>query len=317
MVVVAFWATDTWRVGGPDPPTLAARVTPLPVHPVAGPPCRSPLTSDAPLRLWIGGDSLAGSLGPVLGTLAGNTGVVQGTYDSRVSSGLSNPELLNWPRHAFQELPRLDPEAVVFIIGANDWMAPQAQPTDASGQPAWKARYALAVAQMLDVLTASNRPVYWVGAPTMRDTQKDAGVRQLNAVARGVVERRPNATFVDAYALFGDGQGRYSATLPGPTGKNELVRADDGVHLTPAGGDRLARVVFAALDTRCRLTSQAVPDAAKPVIEVPGATQVPTTGRAPSPPTTRPEPPSAPPTTEPRVPPSTTPPSSGTTVPHL
>jgi FtsZ-interacting cell division protein ZipA len=28
----------------------------------APPPCRTPLTPDEPLRLWIGGDSLAGSL---------------------------------------------------------------------------------------------------------------------------------------------------------------------------------------------------------------------------------------------------------------
>jgi hypothetical protein len=319
-VVVGFWATDTWRVGGAEPPTLAGRAVQVPVHSVAGPPCRSPLTPDAPLRLWIGGDSLAGSLGPALGTMAGNTGVVQGTFDSRVSTGLSSPELLNWPQHASQQLPHLDPEATVFIIGANDWMVPQAQPTDARGQPVWEARYALLVAQMLDVLSANNRPVYWVGAPTMRDPRQDAGVRQVNEVARSVVQARPNATFVDAYTLFGDGQGRYSATLPGPTGKIELVRADDGVHLTDAGAARLARVLFAALDTRCRLTGQAVPDAPKQVIEVPGATQAPV-GRGTSPAPTRPTPTtppatSPPTTTQSRPPASTSPPTSGATPPR-
>jgi hypothetical protein len=188
-------------------------------------------------------------------------------------------------------------------------MVPQAQPTDARGQPVWEARYALQVAQMLDVLGANNRPVYWVGAPTMRDPRQDAGVRQLNEVARGVVQARPNTMFVDAYTLFGDSQGRYSATLPGPTGKIELVRADDGVHLTDAGAARLARVLFAALDTRCRLTSQAVPDAAKPVIEVPGATQAPT-GRGTSPSPTRPAPTTPPPTSPPPTTQST--PSGGT-----
>ena len=51
-----------------------------------------------PLKLWVGGDSLAGSLGPALGTLAGATGVVQPYFHSRVSSGLSNPSFVDWPR---------------------------------------------------------------------------------------------------------------------------------------------------------------------------------------------------------------------------
>src|SRR6478672_4579689 len=45
--------------------------------------CRAPLNPDEPLRLWIGGDSLAGSLGPSLGRRAGNSGVVQPVFDSR------------------------------------------------------------------------------------------------------------------------------------------------------------------------------------------------------------------------------------------
>ena len=53
----------------------------------AKPPRR--LTHDNPLKLWIGGDSLAGSFGPALGDKVGATGVVQTTVDYKVSSGLS------------------------------------------------------------------------------------------------------------------------------------------------------------------------------------------------------------------------------------
>src|SRR5438128_1276810 len=47
----------------------AARGTTVSSPPTAGDiaACRSPLGATAPLRLWIGGDSLAGSLGPSLG----------------------------------------------------------------------------------------------------------------------------------------------------------------------------------------------------------------------------------------------------------
>ena len=83
---------------------------------------RRALTPDDPLRLWIAGDSLAGSLGPSLGEITAKTGVVAPVYDSRVSSGLANPSFFNWPKHATTELARLRPEAVAFIIGTNDYV---------------------------------------------------------------------------------------------------------------------------------------------------------------------------------------------------
>jgi hypothetical protein len=286
---------------------LAAHTTPTPVRVTGGPLCRSPLTTTQPLRLWIGGDSLAGSLGPALGTLTADTGVVAPVFDSRVSSGLSTPGFLNWPQQAATDLARYNPEVVVFIIGTNDSQVPQPQPTDASGAPAWKATYGELVTQMLDVLTSGNRFVFWIGAPTLANPTMDAGVRQINAVARAIVTARHDAVYVDAYQLFSDSQGHYDASLPGPGGKLEVMRTDDGVHFTPAGADLLARAVDAPLDGRCHLTAQAMPNSPQPVIAVPGATQVPESGNGGTA-TTRPtSPPTAPPTSPPTSPPTTGP----------
>jgi uncharacterized protein len=304
----ALWATGTWKLSGSGTPVSAIRPVPTPRP---GPPvvsaCRSPLTSEAPLRLWIGGDSLAGSLGPALGTLAGNTGIVQPVFDSRVSSGLTTPGFFDWPAHATQEMSRLDPEVVVFIIDTNDSEIVSSGGTT-GGASDWKARYTQLVTQMLDILGGpdSHRYVYWVGGPTIRDTTIDSGVRQLNDVARTVVQHRLHATYVDDYHLFSDSQGRFSFTLPDPAGKAVLVRTDDGIHFTPAGADRLARTIFESLNPLCQLQPQAVPGSPKAVIETPGSNQVPSNrGSSPS---TRPAqtpatspPPTAPPTTPPTV----------------
>ncbi len=320
-VALGFFVTDTWRFNGPAGPTLVGKATPVRVQGDAGPTCRSPLTPDAPLRLWIGGDSLAGTLGPSLGTLTGDTGVVQPVYDPHVSSGLNDPNFYNWPQRATAQLSTYNPEVVVFIIGANDTMAPQAQPVDTNGTPLWRDRYTVLVQQMLDILTANGRFVYWVGGPTLRDVTADAGVQQVNDVARSVVLAHRNAAYVDAYQLFSDSQGKYAAELPGPGGRLELVRSDDGIHFTEAGADLLARAIFGPLDARCRLTAQAVPDAAKTPVLVPGAQLGPSTepsGRT-TPATTprfAPTVPPAPPAPPPTVPPATsTSPSSGTS--HL
>jgi hypothetical protein len=54
------------------------------------------ISHDDPMRLWIGGDSLAGSFGPALGQMAGATGVVKATIDYKVSSGLADNGIRDW-----------------------------------------------------------------------------------------------------------------------------------------------------------------------------------------------------------------------------
>ncbi|HXY91319.1 MAG TPA: hypothetical protein VEP49_02500, partial [Acidimicrobiia bacterium] len=68
--------------------------------------------------------------------------------------------------------------------------------------------------------------------------------------------------------------GKYTSTLADETGDLVTMRAGDGVHLTQAGGDRLARAVFKLVDAQCHLTAQAVSGAAKQTIETEGSTQV-------------------------------------------
>ena len=251
-----------------QPPDMTTSTTRPPEEPVGA--CRDELTPDAPLRLWIGGDSLAGSLGPALGEQAAATGVVQPVFDTRVSSGVSTPELFDWPQHVTESLPTHDPEIVVFIIGANDWKAP----TESSASAAtWRGEYEVQVEEMLGLLegTPGARHVFWVGSPPMQDEQKDVGVREVNAVAREVVERHEHATYVDAYALFAGDDGGYTPELTGPDGKTVRVRASDGVHLTEAGAKLLGSHVYELLDAHCSVSAQAVPGQAKTVIEAEGS----------------------------------------------
>ena len=83
-----------------------------------GPP--RAISHDDPLRLWIAGDSLSGSFGPALGQTGGATGVVDTTIDYKVSSGLEDQGIRDWNEHAQQEMAAIDPDHVIFIIGAND-----------------------------------------------------------------------------------------------------------------------------------------------------------------------------------------------------
>ncbi|HEV3135295.1 MAG TPA: DUF459 domain-containing protein [Acidimicrobiia bacterium] len=234
--------------------------------------CRAPLNPDDPLRLWIGGDSLAGSLGPSLGRRAGSTGVVQPVFDSRVSSGLLSPDFVNWPQHGADDMSLYNPEVTVFIVGAND---AQNLPEGATRDPGWRAQYSALVEEMLTVIGGNGRAVYWVGAPVMADATYSERVQGVNDVFREVAAKHPDVTYVDAYTLFSAPDGTYASMLPVPGGKVARVRGADGIHLTPEGGDLLAETVFERLDATCRITQQAVPGAVKATIEAPGSSSVP------------------------------------------
>src|SRR5256886_6301426 len=234
--------------------------------------CRAPLDPVDPLRLWIGGDSLAGSLGPSLGQRAGSTGVVQPVFDSRVSSGLLSPNFVNWPQHGADDMSLYNPEITVFIVGAND---AKNLPDGATRDPAWRAQYSALVEEMLAVIGGNGRTVYWVGAPVMADATYSERVQGVNDVFREVAAKHSAVTYVDAYTLFSAPDGTYASTLPVPGGKVARVRGADGIHLTPEGGDLLAETVFERLDPACRITQQAVPAAVNATTEAPGSSSVP------------------------------------------
>jgi uncharacterized protein len=279
----ALWATGrgpfasttaATPTGGPDGRPPVEREPRRPGEPT----CGRDLTTGRPLRLWIAGDSLAGSLGPALGEQTADTGVVAPVYESRVSSGLANPGFHNWPKRAATELARLDPEAVAFIIGTNDYVIV----SGSRGQgAAWVADYTARTEAMMELLVGpEERTVYWISPPVMRSERMDAAVRQIGDLQRTVAREFPTVTFIDAHALLDDEDGEYTSTMVDPeTGRTITVRAGDGVHLSPDGADVLAAAVYQQIDTDWCVTAQAVEGADQPVVETKGSTFIPGTRR--------------------------------------
>ena len=156
---------------------------------------------------------------------------------------------------------------------------------------------------MLDILSANGRIVYWVGAPVLRDNEKNEAVKQLNAVAQQVVAGDPQALYIDMYGLLDDGEGNYTPSLPDENGDVVQMRAGDGVHLTTAGADYLAHALFPVLDSDCAVTARAIPGRQLSSITTRGSTQTaPGSNRSGTVETT-------PPVTDP---PATTPPTTAT-----
>jgi hypothetical protein len=250
------------RALGHAPPAPAPPAAPTPA-PTATPttapsptPSATPSrpTSQHPLRILTVGDSMAQAMGQSLITVAADTGVARAKLDFRFSSGLTRPDFFDWPGHLAGVLAGRDrPDALVVVFGAND-----AQGMETShgvldfGTAAWDAEYAERVAAVMRQATAAGVRVYWVGQPIARSSSYAHRMAALDAIYRGQAARHEGVAYVDSWPLFTDSHGEYAAYLPTSSGLT-LMRLPDGIHLTRAGGDRLARAVMAKIRQDWRL----------------------------------------------------------------
>ena len=250
------WLDDLIHEPGPEPSPLPTSPSPSPSpSPTApgptptptAPPRRVPTTA-SPLRIWIGGDSMTQAMGESLIQDAADSGVARAKLEVRYSSGLTRPDFYDWPGRlrALVDAAR-PPEAIVVVFGANDAQGIRtARGPEPFATAAWRAEYASRVAATMQTLSAGGRTVYWVGQPIMRSSSFSARMRILDSIYRAEAERH-GVRYIDTWRLFADAQGHYSAYLRDDRGRRVLMRTPDGIHLTRAGGDRLAQAVLAVM----------------------------------------------------------------------
>jgi len=240
---------------GPSGASLVVVVTPRP-RPSGRPgpaatakPLPPPKRGD-PLRLYIGGDSMAGVPGMALTNLAKDTGVMEPKLDYHISSGLCRPDFFNWPTQLVRQAKSLHPGAAVVMFGANDQQGVQATngKVYAFETAGWKTEYRRRVRDTMDILFDGGvKRIYWIGQPIMPEAIFSRHMRVLNAIYRSEAHKHPRVRYIDAYRLFSTGSGAYSDYLKDEEGRLQQVREGDGTHLSYAGGMRLARVVLAAI----------------------------------------------------------------------
>ncbi|MDG2114919.1 MAG: DUF459 domain-containing protein [Actinomycetota bacterium] len=206
-------------------------------------------TSEDPLHLWIVGDSMVQFFGDTMAALANDTGVVDATAESKLSSGLSRPDFFDWPARLSELLADEDPDALVIMYGGND--AQGLVTPDGVAQPfsdLWVAEYSSRVGALMDLVTADSvRQVLWVGQPIMRSGDFDAKMQELNTIYAAEAAKRERVTFVETRALFQTAAGGYDRYLPNDDGEIVDVRLSDGIHLSTAGGRWLSELLLESL----------------------------------------------------------------------
>jgi hypothetical protein len=220
----------------------------LPATGPAAPPPPAPQlrTASGPLHLWVGGDSVAGFLCYEMQAIAEHDPGLSVRTHFQISTGLSRPDYYDWPAHLAQETAESHPDVVVFLVGANDDQPLQTRGggvADFAG-PEWVTEYGRRAGALMDQLRGEVRTVVWVGLPVMRSRDFGARMDVIDDAIRRQAERRPGVLFLDSRPVFADASGAYAAYLPDDSGALTLMRAPDGVHLSPQGGTRLAEAVL-------------------------------------------------------------------------
>jgi len=202
-------------------------------------------TPDAPMKLWVIGDSFVELFGPALQNDAADTGVVESEVDFRFISGLVRPDYFDWPAHLATRLPEVQADVVVAMYGGNDGQSMFVGGRElVSESPEWYEEYHDRVGAVMDLLLTGAERVYWVGLPIMRDDRFTEVVAGMNQVFEEEAAERPDVVYLDTFELFSDENGEYSTYLRTNSGDLLDMRTEDGAHLTWNGAYRLSWFVL-------------------------------------------------------------------------
>jgi hypothetical protein len=227
------------------------------------PTVRRAFTPKDKLKLMIVGDSLVIVPGNSIVRAALKSPVITdvGGVDGRIATGLTRPDVFNWFDEIRERVRDLKPGVVILDFGGNDDKAymtglPDGVSIDQFGDEAWRQEYRRRVGAIFDIVASAGAHAIWIGLPQTNDVDQTRRFDVINAVVAQEALRRPGtATYVDTYRLFAGDDAGYAQYLTTARGRTVKVRADDGVHFEPAGGDIIAREVLKTLNRVYDLTS--------------------------------------------------------------
>jgi hypothetical protein len=199
-----------------------------------------------PLHVLVVGDSLVSEVAK--GMVRASEGLpLQVEYRYKVSSGLVNTGFFDWPAELKGLVRKYKPDVTVFMYGNNDHLSLMVDGKPVPPlEPAWLGEYERRVEAMAGVADRAGSKIVWIGMPIMRSTKYSGTARSLNKVFSGVCKDE-GYWYLDSYRLFSDKSGKYAPYLLDASGKSRLMRGTDRIHLTEAGGDKMAREIVRIL----------------------------------------------------------------------
>jgi hypothetical protein len=209
--------------------------------------CAAP--AEAKLTVLATGDSMIQLVDRQLAARLERGGRVRVRSDARISTGISKPLLLDWPRHARAQARRIRPRVTVVFLGANDGFdmrTPSHRLARCCGD-AWVREYARRAGTMMAAYARGDAGrVYWLLMPQARAGFFRRVYPRVNGALRLAARRAARGVRLIALNHVFTPHGRYRDTMRW-RGRRYRVRQRDGIHLSQAGAAIAASVVTGAI----------------------------------------------------------------------
>lgn len=188
-------------------------------------------TSQRPLAVWAGGDSMSG--GPVYGfrQLIANDDRYVFTEDIITSTGIVTEWYFDWVAYMAGDVADGPYDVIVLAMGANDKQRFGGFP-ERFGEPEWNRRYQARVRALVAAAARPGRLVVWVGLPPLGTRFLASLPSVVNPLAAAALAEVDGAIFFDPSEFLAV-DGNFARRLA-PGQRN--IRTRDGVHYTYYGG---------------------------------------------------------------------------------
>jgi hypothetical protein len=164
------------------------------------------------------------------------------------STGLCRPDYFDWPKKLKELKTEFKPDLIIAQWGENDCQG--MGNLDGSfhskfGTDEWDKEYARRVTELVKYMETDGGHSAMIGIPIMRSKKMSQQVERLNGVTKKATEAS-GGLYVDTWKITADGEGKYrgSATIDG---KEKMIRAGDGIHLSTYGAEFVAAGIIADL----------------------------------------------------------------------
>ncbi|MDP4114724.1 MAG: DUF459 domain-containing protein [Bacteroidota bacterium] len=175
---------------------------------------------------------------------------------SKVLSGLSRLDFYNWFNQMENIFTTEHYDVAIVMMGTNDGQSfEQEGVVFQYNTSKWRNEYGKRVNNFLKLLLNNVKYVYWVNLPPMRSEKMQEIEGLISSISKKEVAKFPHAEWVESKHVLGDASGRYQHTMLYKK-RMIIIRHDDGIHFTNAGGELLASVVYNKIVKKFYKTSE-------------------------------------------------------------
>jgi hypothetical protein len=205
--------------------------------------------ASAPKRILIvGASSIQEGLGTELESQVKKFQGVEVKRFGQYSTGLCRPDYFDWNKKLKELIDSFKPDMVIGQWGENDCQG--MGNLDGSfhskfGSAEWDSEYGKRVTTLVQMMEAAGAEAVLIGVPIMRAKKLSQQVDRLNKVSKTATEAA-GGTYISTWHITADSEGKYRGAVQ-IGGKEKMIRAGDGIHLSNYGAEYVAGEIIKKL----------------------------------------------------------------------